>query len=430
MRRAPLPALLLATVATLAAPRALSAQASATGSGPLDAARRAWIASRVYRAIELYYGHWDDVPDLDLDAAYRTYLDEAMTAPDRRAFSLATQAFVARLHNSHSAFSDRALWGEAGAPHGYWVRPLGDRWVVTLSQRPGLSPGDVLASVDGEPIEAFYARNRRYLNASTERYARRRLFFDNQRQLWPQTYTLGLADGRTVPIEGDPPPFEDAPDVVEGRWIEPDDVAYIRVGSWNDPGYQQKAIELLREYRDARALVVDVRGNGGGSSPIKFIRALMERPWRWYAEASPMRIAVFANNAERGREGWGDFRRPAMSWPASVETADSLYTGRLAILIDGGCHSACEDFVMPFKDNGRAVLVGEATAGSSGQPYFENLGDGMFLAVGMKREFFPDGSAFEGVGVAPDAEVIPTAEDLRAGRDPELERALRLLDGG
>ena len=116
-----------------------------------------------------------------------------------------------------------------------------------------------------------------------------------------------------------------------------------------------------------------------------------------------------------------------MAWPASEEKPDSAYLGRLAILVDAGCHSACEDFAMPFKDNGRAALVGEPTAGSSGQPYFENLGDGMMLMVGMKREFFPDGSRFEGVGITPDVPVLPAAEDLRNGRDPELVTALELL---
>jgi carboxyl-terminal processing protease len=116
-----------------------------------------------------------------------------------------------------------------------------------------------------------------------------------------------------------------------------------------------------------------------------------------------------------------------VTWPATVETADSLFNGRLAILIDAGCHSACEDFVMPFKDNGRAILIGESTAGSSGQPYYEDLGDGMRFAVGTKREFFPDGSQFEGVGVTPDHPLLPNARELQAGEDPELVRALELL---
>ena len=85
---------------------------------------------------------------------------------------------------------------------------------------------------------------------------------------------------------------------------------------------------------------------------------------------------------------------------------------------------------MPFKDNGRAVLVGAATAGSTGQPFYGDLGDGMGVAVGAKREYFPDGSRFEGVGVEPDVRVEPMPADLMAGRDVELERALAILTDG
>ncbi len=393
----------------------------------LGAADRAWIASRVYRAIELNFGHWDDIPDYDLPVEYRRYLDRAMDAADRKEFSLATQEFVAGLGNSHTYFSDRALYADAGPPHGYQVRYLEGEWVVTRSRRPELSAGDVIVTVDGESIDAFYERNRPYLNTSTERYARRRLFLWNQRHLWPEAYTLGLSDGTRVLISGPVPPSESRRPVVDGRWLDSGRVAYIRVGSWNDQEYRDRAMEFLEQYQAAEFLIVDVRDNGGGSTPVAFIAALMDRPWRWYSEASPMRLAVFANAAERGQSGFSDFRRPMMSWPASVEEADSLFTGRLAILIDAGCHSACEDFSVPFKDNGRAVFVGEATAGSSGQPYYETVEDGMRLAVGTKREYFPDGSRFEGVGVMPDIEVLPTAAELQAGRDPELEAALVAL---
>lgn len=421
-------ALLASSLASVCVVSVAAAQeGDSAADGQLTSADRAWIASRVYRGVELNYGHWDDVPGYDLPLEYREYLDRAMDAADRKGFSLATQEFVASLGNSHTYFSDRALYEDAGPSHGYTVRFLDGDWVVIRSRRPELSAGDVIVSVDGESIDAFYERNRRYLNTSTERYARRRLFFWNQRHLWPETYALGLADGRSIQIEEPAPQSSPRWPVVDGHWLEPDRIAYIRVGSWNDLEYRERAMELLEEFRSAESLVVDVRGNGGGSTPIPFMSGLMDRPWRWYAEASPMRIAVFSNAAERGRDGFSDFRRPMMSWPAEVQEPDSLFTGRLAILVDAGCHSACEDFAMPFKDNGRAVLIGEPTAGSSGQPYYEDLGDGMRLAVGTKREFFPDGSRFEGVGIAPDLLVLPTAIEIKSGRDPELERALEAL---
>lgn len=397
-------------------------------SDELDATERAYIAGRLYATVQKYFAHWDDVADLDFDSAFKEYLDEALEAPDRRAFSLASIAFLVRLNNSHTGFADRTLLAAAGDAHGFEVRHLEGKWVVIASENPDIRPGDSITAIDGEPTDALYDRVARYLPASTERYRRRRLFNLWHRYLFPLQYTVTLNDGQTVEIDRrgelvDPRRTWQT----EGRWIEPGRVAYVRVPSWDDPRFEERALELLEEYRDAAGLVIDVRRNSGGSTPVRLISALMERPWHWWAESTPIDFALFSYYAERGRSGFGDFERPHMAWPASVEEPDSLFLGRVVILVDEGCHSACEDFTMPFKDNGRATIVGRATAGSTGQPYSASLGDGMRVVVGAKREYFPDGRRFEGVGIEPDVRVIPTPEDLRAGRDAELEAALNLL---
>ena len=66
---------------------------------------------------------------------------------------------------------------------------------------------------------------------------------------------------------------------------------------------------------------------------------------------------------------------------------------------------------------------GNATQGSSGQPYFLNLGNGMSLMVGKTRHSFPDGSPFEGVGIKPTIRVELRLTDVRNGIDPVLQRA-------
>jgi carboxyl-terminal processing protease len=59
-------------------------------------------------------------------------------------------------------------------------------------------------------------------------------------------------------------------------------------------------------------------------------------------------------------------------------------------------------------------------------PNLYDFHNGMTLKIAVKRQYFPDGSEFEGVGIKPDIEVRPTSEDLRNGKDPVLEKALEL----
>jgi carboxyl-terminal processing protease len=422
-------ALILALLAApfFASPSTLHANDTAAiataDSDSMSAARRTVVAARLYAAVRMYFAHWYDVPDLDFDEAFAAYVEEATAAPDRRAFTLASLALLTQLGNSHTGFRDGTLFDDAGRLHGFSVRHIGEEWVVVKSAREGVRPGDVISSIDGQPIESFYSGAARYISASTERHRRWRLFDRWYRFLFPLRYTLTMADGREVVIDRSGKAERDEL-ATEGRWLQDGRVAYIQVPSWNGSQFQERALELLEEYAGAAALVVDVRDNGGGSTPVSFISALMERPWRWWAESTPMHLALFSYYAARERSGFSDFARPQMSWPASTQDGDSTFTGRLMILVNEGCHSACEDFVMPFKDNGRATLVGEATAGSTGQPFYADIGDRMGFAVGAKREYFPDGSQFEGVGVMPDIRVLPTRTQLQAGRDAVLERAL------
>jgi carboxyl-terminal processing protease len=71
--------------------------------------------------------------------------------------------------------------------------------------------------------------------------------------------------------------------------------------------------------------------------------------------------------------------------------------------------------------------VGEPTGGSTGQPLMFNLPGGGLARVCTKRDTYPDGREFVGVGIQPQVLVRPTVEDFRAGRDTVLEAALELL---
>ena len=400
-----------------------------TAQNDLSPARRAEVAARVLSTVERYFVHWDDLPaGFDLHDAFRAYTERLMAAPDRRAAAFVTMRFVASLGNSHTGFFDNVVYEDAGVGHHFTADWIDGRWMVTGSERDDLRPGDVIAEIDGRPFEEFYREQGPILSASTDRFRRHQLFQRPRRYLFPLRYTLTLDDGRTVTVDRrgteDAPP----PDSTTGRWLVPNRVALIRVPSWNAGRFQDRAMELLREYRDAEAIVVDVRGNGGGSTPLTFMQALMDRPWQWWSEATPLRLGLYSYYAESRGGTFVDFLRPTMAWPAEwVPKADSAYAGKVVILADQGCHSACEDFVMPFRFTGRGTVIGSQTAGSTGQPYFGQLGDGMSIAVGTKREFFPDGTRFEGVGIAPTIEVRPTRDDVRSGRDPVLARALAEL---
>jgi carboxyl-terminal processing protease len=410
----------------------------------ITATERSWVAAKLYSSVRLYFSHWEGVPGLDLDRAFRDYLDRAMGAPDRQAFDMASMKFMAELHNGHSGFSDDWLGREYGQPLGFTLETLPEGWVVTESGVRELEPGDIVSQIDGRTFEDFYREQARYIAGSSDRSRREALNWAPF--LWPERFELLLANGKRVRID------RRGQEVGTFRGFPmhqpqfPASVGYISIRSFESAKGEQEAIAAVRAKSSAATLIVDVRGNGGGNTPTELMRTLMDRPWQDFQATTRIHIAdVAATNSVRqwlrGSE-LTDYLRGQLEQAANFEDAELLYPGerydpsptsyrgKVIILIDQHCFSACEDFVEPFATTHRALLVGEATGGSSGQPFYYNFGNGMSFRVGSRRYRLPDGRPYEGVGLTPDVEVRSTLADLLAGRDAPLERAVYLATDG
>ena len=79
----------------------------------------------------------------------------------------------------------------------------------------------------------------------------------------------------------------------------------------------------------------------------------------------------------------------------------------VAVLIDGGTASASEIVAGALGDRDRATLVGETTFGKGTiQEWTELPGDNGGFRLSVAHWLLPDGTAVDGVGVAPDIAVV------------------------
>jgi carboxyl-terminal processing protease len=270
-------------------------------------------------------------------------------------------------------------------------------------------------------MEDFFERNRPYVSASSSRDAGVS-FFDTP-VIFPEKFELTLADGRKIPIDRKndkktSPPAE----ITEGRWLVEKSVAYIKVPTFHGIQTQAKALEYLAQFHDAKAVILDVRGNPGTGLPAALQRALMGRPYQTWTESSNEHGGGILRNYAAGYPG-----HTTVTWTDTVITpGEKAFNGRLILLTDRVCSCACEDFVMPFKYSKRATLVGEATAGSFSLTRHMDFENGMMLNIAAVHHTFPDGSQFEGVGITPDVRIEVTPADLRNGLDPVLKKAMEI----
>jgi carboxyl-terminal processing protease len=398
----------------------------------LSLEERVLVIAKLFQSIPLYFAHWGDarIGEAQLDEAFAALAKDALACVDRRAFSLRVMRFVAQLDNGHTGFLDPAL---DGLPLGMAIRPIEGHWTVISSDVPDLRAGDVILDIEGKAMETWYDELAPYTVGSpqsrTVQFGSRNMIFPALLGLFlPDRYTVTYQDAgdtrHTQTIDRAALPGEAAQVSTEGRWLD-ERMACIRIPSFLAPQFQTDAIEYVKRYAEAACLIIDVRGNSGGSTPGVLIQALMNRPYRWWAESSPLCAGMLSQQGQPGASGPLAYTQLFTRPPATAPDPEA-YRGHLLILVDRATWSAAEDFAMPFKDNGRATLIGETTGGSTGQPYYHFFDNGLAFAIGSKRACMPDGTKFEGVGIAPDIHVERRREDLYAGRDRVLEAAIAL----
>jgi len=101
----------------------------------------------------------------------------------------------------------------------------------------------------------------------------------------------------------------------------------------------------------------------------------------------------------------------------------------LALLVNGGSTSASDLAASVLKESGRALLVGQRTGGALGNAAIWPIGDGAGMEVSFADVHSGAGDAvIDHVGVPVDVSAPNrTADDLAAGRDPQLDAAITVL---
>jgi carboxyl-terminal processing protease len=382
---------------------------------------RVLTATKIYQQITTFY---PELSPKQFDQDYGAYVGQILgPSDDRRNFDLASMALVATLHDGHTWFFDQWFDKQYGQPVGFAAYPIGGRWVVMHSGISALRVGDVIEAIDSTPTQQYFERSRKYISASSDRDAGVS-FFDTP-ALFPERFTLTLDGNRRVTIDRAQDKKEELPIKTEGRLLANGAIAYIRVPMFRGITTQAQALDYLKQFHEAKAVILDVRGNPGLGDGVVLQRSLMDKSYPMWIEHTEVKGGVLL------RHHGGAYPESVQltTSDATIRPADTVYTGRLILLIDRGCVCACEDFVMPFKFSKRAQLVGETTAGSYSSTNFTQFENGMMLNIASVRHTFPDGSRFEGVGIAPDIESQPTIEDLKAGKDVVLERAVAIAMG-
>ena len=155
-----------------------------------------------------------------------------------------------------------------------------------------------------------------------------------------------------------------------------------------------------------KSVVLDLRGNGGG-----LLTAAQSVAGLW------LRDQVIVTEKTNGK-----------TTDQLKSDSDSILSGiPTVVLVNGSSASASEIVAGALQDHKAATLIGEKTFGKGSVQRLVNMPDGAVLKVTVAKWYTPNGKNINKQGITPDKTVGLTADDTNAGRDPQLDAALKQL---
>jgi carboxyl-terminal processing protease len=219
-----------------------------------------------------------------------------------------------------------------------------------------------------------------------------------------EVFTPGGSDARTVSVKRE---RIEVP-VATGRVVERDG---HRLGVLQLLGFSSGAHGILRRQvdkalgRGAEALLLDLRGNGGG-----------------LLSEAVLVSSIFIEDGKivsvRGRS------RPARTEDAEGDAIDEDIP--VVVLVDGGSASASEIVTGALRDRGRATVVGTNTFGKGLVQEVEPLSNGGYLDLTVANYYLPSGKTISPRGLKPQVRAV---DKPRTERDEALPVAIETLLG-
>jgi C-terminal processing protease CtpA/Prc len=369
--------------------------------------------------------------DLDWDKLYVDYLPKIRSATSTYDYYRILQELCARLRDSHTnIYPPFELVGSVGLH----TRLIEDKVMVIEVWDPelrsqGIVPGMEVVEVNGKPARQYAEQSvAPYQSASTRQDLDVRVFeYFFLAGPIDESVQLTLRDEKdrriTRALRRKPSGAFIVPKTpgLEFRLLS-GNIGYVALNSFSENSVADDFVAAFDKISKTDGLVLDVRNNGGGNSGVglRILATLIDKP------------ALMASWQTRDYRpidrAWG---QPIgmLSLPGGDIAPDEKlhYTKPVIVLTSPRTFSAAEDFLVAFDQSGRGTIVGEPSAGSTGQPLSFKMPGGGSGRVGTWRGTYPDGKEFLGIGVRPQRLVVPTVRDFRAGKDAALDAAIAEL---
>nr|WP_315481806.1 S41 family peptidase [uncultured Undibacterium sp.] len=393
--------------------------------------------SKFWSEVKYNFIFTNTLRELDWDAVYQSYLTKVRATKSTLEYYKLLMEMCALLKDGHTnVYAPKELYQSELTVAKFRTRLIEGRVFVTQVGDPqlikqGLVLGAEILKVNQRDVHDYARRELApYASASTPQDLETRIYsYEFLLGSSKQKPLLEIRDvqGKLHQIKVERVSFKERNKVLSGlpafTWrMLPKNIAYVALNSFNDDTAAIEYIKAFPEISKAKAIIFDVRDNGGGNGSVGFtiLSTLVNKNFATSAAAT--------RDYKPSLRAWGN-PETLHQFPQSLEQADlqRQFSGKVVVLTSARTYSAAEDFTLAFDLMQRGKIIGEATGGSTGQPLFFDLPGGGTARVCTKLDSYPDGKAFVGIGIQPHHLVRPTITDFHAGRDTVLAKAVDFL---
>ena len=201
-------------------------------------------------------------------------------------------------------------------------------------------------------------------------------------------------------------------------WL-PDNIGYFHFNGFGNVEKSAEAVdEILDGFKDARAVIIDVRRNGGGDDAVG--KAIADR----FADQK----RLYMITKVRKGPGYSDFLPPKY-WYVEAD-GPFQFTKPVILLIDRTSISASDNFTLAMRVLPHVTIVGDTTSGCNADSKRVMLPNGWTCTIPFNLFLDQNGFCWEGIGIPPDIRQINSKEDIKNGKDRVVELAISLIQSG
>lgn len=431
----------------------------------LSSADKIYGLAKFWQEVNYNFVYLNKVDRKAWDSTFKTLAGTIGNTPNDYEYYRELQKFCAMLNDGHTnvympaAVQDKVMNTMFG-DYRFFIENIDGKAIIVrtnASKKTEIPFGSEVVEVNGKSTAKYIAENvAPYIASSTDyvlkdqSYSKLLQGLDGEKfnvkikKPKGEIISLDLTHSRTKE-EAVFPEFEPNRELMDFKWYDNKKIAYVSLNSFSDKKIDTLFWNKLPEMYSAKAMVIDLRYNGGGSTTIgleilKYLTAdtLLYGSKMRSREHIPSFKAwgVFAQPKDTVNNEWT--KRSLLNFmdltyynfdysPRKNLLSEKRIVIPTVILLGHNTASAAEDFLIYADNQKHMIKIGENSFGSTGQPFQFDMPGGGAARVCTKQDMYPDGREFVGYGIKPDIEVKRTLNDYLEKKDPVMERALKYL---